>query len=168
MPTHADIVIPTARLAITYADMLCKDIPADRFGHVPEGVVCNSPSYNIGHLALYADMAAAMLECPDARNDPDWQAKYAFGAVSKHDPDQSIYGSKDELIARFVDRQTGAINAFARASEELLGRPNPREKMRDRFPTIGAMATFMITGHPMGHLGQISTWRRCMGLPMIF
>jgi hypothetical protein len=37
--------------------------------------------------------------------------------------------------------------------------------MRDLFPTIGAAINFYLIGHVQVHLGQISAWRRGMGLP---
>ena len=33
------------------------------------------------------------------------------------------------------------------------------------FPTVGAAINFYLTGHVMMHAGQISAWRRCMGMP---
>lgn len=165
----ADVVLPSARLVLQYADMLCKEIPAEQFGLVPRGVVCNSPAYNIGHIALYADMACGVLGRADlARDDGRWKELFSFKSKSEEDATGARYGGKEELLARFRDRQEAAMKALAQAGVETLGSPNPREAMRDRFPTVGAMAVFMLTAHPMGHLGQISTWRRCMGMPMIF
>lgn len=170
MAPHADLVLPSAKLVLMYMDMLVKDIPAERFGVAPEGVACNSPAYNIGHLALYADMACETIGRADlARKDPKWKELYAFGATSQPDPDGSRYGKKEELIARFRERQETAMRAFAEAGPEALGAPMPKDgPMGDVMKTKGAMCAFMLTAHPMSHLGQISTWRRCMGMPMIF
>jgi hypothetical protein len=32
------------------------------------------------------------------------------------------------------------------------------------FPTIGGAVNFLLVGHVQMHLGQVSTWRRVMGL----
>ena len=57
---------------------------------------------------------------------------------------------------------------------DLVGRAiyrNPRD-IRDpylngniAFPLLGGRVLFMCNNHLMMHLGQISAWRRCMGLP---
>ncbi|MCA9307094.1 MAG: DinB family protein [Phycisphaerales bacterium] len=169
MPALPEIVLPSARLVLMYSDMLVKDIPAEQFGVVPEGVNCNSPAYNYGHMALYADMCCDVLGRKDLfKNDAKWKELYEFGAKSEADPAGKRYGRKDELLARFKERQETAMRAFAEATPEALDAPMPEGMMGDVMKTKGAMAAFMLTGHPFGHLGQISTWRRCMGLPMIF
>jgi hypothetical protein len=33
------------------------------------------------------------------------------------------------------------------------------------WPCIGAAFNFLLSGHVMVHMGQVSAWRRCMGLP---
>jgi hypothetical protein len=37
-------------------------------------------------------------------------------------------------------------------------------RMTELFPTLGSLYNFYVGGHMMMHLGQISTWRRMMGL----
>lgn len=166
MPTIADVVLPSARLVLRYADMLVADIAPEQFGVVPEGVACNSPAYNMGHMALYADMCCQTLGRDDlAVNDPRWKQDFEVGA--KVHPGER-YGPKDELVARFRDRHQAAIRAFEEATPQALDAPMPEGAMAGMVKTKGAMAAFMLTSHPMTHLGQISTWRRCMRLPMIF
>ena len=41
---------------------------------------------------------------------------------------------------------------------------NPNERMRAKFPTNGAMLAFYVGGHFMLHMGQLSAWRRAVGL----
>jgi hypothetical protein len=36
--------------------------------------------------------------------------------------------------------------------------------MTERFPTLGSVHAFYCGGHIMMHLGQMSAWRRMMGL----
>ena len=49
--------------------------------------------------------------------------------------------------------------------DETFLKPNPNEgRMKELFPTIGAAVTFYLGGHVQMHLGQISAWRRAMGL----
>jgi hypothetical protein len=119
-----------------------------------------------GHLALYPDRVLEMLGRSDlAQPVPEgWDDLFGFKSACQHDPDGSVYPSLEEVVTRFKARHDTLVNALAEADDAALEKENPNENMRDMFPTIGAQATFMVTSHAMMHLGQISTWRRCMGL----
>jgi hypothetical protein len=39
---------------------------------------------------------------------------------------------------------------------------------KDELPTVADLATFLLTGHMGVHLGQLSAWRRMIGLPAMF
>jgi hypothetical protein len=41
-------------------------------------------------------------------------------------------------------------------------------RMKELFPTVGAAVNFLVVGHTQSHLGQISVWRRLMGLGSAF
>ena len=52
-------------------------------------------------------------------------------------------------------------------------RAAPQDKMemilenssrRERFGTHGAFVVYVLLAHPQTHLGQLSVWRRCIGL----
>jgi hypothetical protein len=47
----------------------------------------------------------------------------------------------------------------------MLLAQHPDEKARVNWPCIGAAFNFLLSGHVMVHMGQVSAWRRCMGLP---
>jgi hypothetical protein len=50
-------------------------------------------------------------------------------------------------------------------SDETFARDNPMEgRFREVFPKVGTAVNFLCTSHLMMHLGQISTWRRAIGL----
>ncbi len=57
--------------------------------------------------------------------------------------------------------------AVERCSDADLARANTA-MAPDRFPTLGALANFLMNNHVMMHIGQVSTWRRAMGLPSAF
>ena len=58
-----------------------------------------------------------------------------------------------------------ASQALRDCDDSLLLKENPNEgRMRELFPTIGAATGFYVGGHVMIHMGQISAWRRAMGL----
>ena len=73
---------------------------------------------------------------------------------------------KDEIVAFYVERYNAIINTLQATPEEVYSRENPMEgRMKEIFPFIGLAINFMLNNHAMMHLGQVSAWRRAMGLP---
>ena len=58
-----------------------------------------------------------------------------------------------------------AATAVADADPSVFAREMPNERVRAYMPTIGDFAVIMMTTHEAGHLGQVTAWRRAMGLP---
>lgn len=164
-PTIAEVLLPSARRMVAYADLVTKDIPADQFARQPEGVSTSSPAFNIGHLATYPDKLFAMIGRP-ARDVSRYSELFGAGKECRDDPAGTIYPGKDELLALFFERYNALIETLPALAESELASPNPHpnERMRELFPTVGAMLAFMLLSHTFMHLGQISTWRRIMGL----
>ena len=53
--------------------------------------------------------------------------------------------------------------------KSIVAKGNPAEgRMKELFPTIGAVSAFLLSGHQMSHFGQISAWRRFVGLGSAF
>ncbi len=162
----ASSLVPMAKIALRYAQAVCNGIEADRFGRKPDGVDCNTPAWCMGHLSTYPDRVLELIGRSDlAKSDERYQALFKDGTASPDDPDGSHYPAKDEIMARFIERTEAAIEALGATDDEALSRQNPVEgRFREMCPTVGAAAGFLLGGHTMMHLGQISTWRRCMGL----
>ena len=160
----SDTVVPIAKTSMMFAEAVTKDIPADQFGRKPDGVNTNCPAWVIGHLGAYPGWVVSMLTGTAPPEDPETQAMFGHSSECKDDQAGTIYPSKDELLKKFNAGMQAVIDALPKASEAALSAPNPNEQMRDRFPTVGSLAAFMVGSHNMMHLGQISAWRRCMGL----
>lgn len=162
------IVAAPYSLVKMYAELLVKDISAADFARKPRGIDANSPAFNFGHLSNYPDRALELLGRNDlARPDPRYVEWFSAGKPCLDDPDCKVYPGKDEIMARFYDRYAVAASVVAEASDELLGSANPSasERMRALFPKLGMMCAFILDGHCQTHLGQVSVWRRCMGMP---
>ena len=56
----------------------------------------------------------------------------------------------------------------AAADPEQLSRPTTIQRAKETLPTGQEMVTFLLTGHLGVHLGQLSSWRRMIGLPPMF
>jgi hypothetical protein len=162
----AELMVVPLRRAIDYAQMLVKDIPADTFAHKPhEGM--NHPAFCIGHLSLYPNRLFTVIGRPELIVErPGYPELFQAGTPCVEQDGR--YPSKDEITAFFFER----INAFADALEKLpddaFFRENPLTgRMKEIFPTVGIAVNFMANNHNMMHLGQVSAWRRAMGMPSV-
>ena len=60
-----------------------------------------------------------------------------------------------------------ALETVAKVNDEVFARPLPDENYRQHFSTIGVATLVYCCSHIAVHMGQVSTWRRCMGLGAI-
>jgi len=171
MTAIGTVVARNATLSVGLADALCADIPADRFAAFAEvngqRIEANHAAFNLGHLAIYPARVLGMLGCdPAPAQTPEhWGELFAAGVECKHDPDNTIYPSRDEVVGGFKRSMQALIDAAPGVSDEVYAGPNPAEgRFAEMLPTLGMAADFLAGSHCMMHLGQISTWRRCMGL----
>ncbi len=164
---------PGAELALHYADALVKTIPEASFAHMPTIAGAprdaqhsiNSPAFNLGHLAIYPDLRILPLLGREdlVRPLPFSADLFKAGAPCVDQP--GLYPSKATIVNLFGERYRAAIDALKTVSDEHLAKANPVEgRMRELFPTLGAAVAFLFVGHTQSHLGQISVWRRIMGL----
>ncbi len=161
----ASIIKSLNTLTMGYADRVASGIGADQFRRMPKGVNTNSPAFNYGHLAIYPERLLPLLGRPElARPDEKWEEMFNAKAVCKDDPDGTVYPPMEQIMARFRDRYRVLLEVAAETGDERFARANPNEQTAARFPTIGALVTFLTSAHLMMHLGQISAWRRIMGM----
>jgi uncharacterized damage-inducible protein DinB len=161
-----DLILPAFKLNLWYSQKLVADLTEEQMCAQPiSGVVMNHPAFLLGHLALVAGNFAtgfvgAAPVCPE-----EWKELFNQGA--KPLADRSRYPSKAELVKALEDAHARLADAVTKATPEMLSQPAP-EKMRSRFPTVGGLLAGMMTSHEASHNGQLSAWRRAMGLPPVF
>lgn len=158
-----------------YAKILVAGIDASIFARKPrfetrsgERVIeTNHPAFVFGHLSLYPARLFTVLgadpknvEAPQA-----WSDLFKAGTACRDDADGRIYPPMEAITAQFFRGYESCTEVVRGVADEVLARENPNAQARDRFPTIGALVNFYLGGHVMVHLGQVSAWRRCMGLP---
>lgn len=161
----APTLVPSARTMLGYADRLLEGITQDKFARMPEGVETNHPAFNFGHLAIYPEPLLRYLGRDDLAIDESHYANiFGMKCQCKDDPEGTIYPHMTEIVERFRTRHAVLLGVLPETDDEVFQQTNPIEGMRERFPSVGALTAFMLGGHAMMHLGQISTWRRCMGL----
>lgn len=172
MNTIGAAIAPAGQLALLYAERLLKGIRNEDFARFarPGGtpVASNHPAFIVGHLGLYPAQVLRLLGRPagPAAVPEGWEALFKNGVECRDDADGRIYPKMEALTHWFFEGYRAALGALAQADDALLSGPNPVEgRMRELFPTLGALLAFYIAGHTQSHLGQLSAWRRMMGLP---
>ena len=155
-----DAVLASFAFNLHYAGRLLGDIPAESMCEQPLPGM-NHPTWIIGHLADTCDLMADWMEvegvCP-----PGWHDLFDNRSAPQADP--SVYpepGRIYEVLELGHSRMSKALRA---APDEILHKPLPRESMRSRFPTVLDGVVFEMTDHEAIHLGQLSAWRRAMGM----
>lgn len=167
MPPIADTIVPTARLALGLAQKLTKDIEPTLFATLPKGVRTNHPAFVYGHLAIYPDRAVfPLLGRTDlVKPSDDFAALFKGGLECRDDPRCTIYPAMETILARYFERNEAALAAVAEATDKDLSKPLPADHFfAGKVPTVGGVLNFLLNAHPMMHLGQVSAWRRMMGL----
>lgn len=175
MPAYADTLTAIAKFSVNYANILLPGIKPEQFARKPRFdtrsganvIDTNHPAFVFGHLALYPARFitftggdSKMAETPAAFTD-----LFKAGAACHDDPEGTIYPKMEALTAEFTRTHNALVEHLRGVPDEVFARENPNAQARDRFPTIAVLASFYVGSHVMLHLGQISAWRRCMGLP---
>ena len=94
---------------------------------------------------------------------PDgWAALFSTGSVPS--PERALYPAKAELLNAFEAAHGALASTAAALDPAAAAQSNPVEGLRPRFPTVADVVAYVLTTHEAVHLGQLSAWRRVMGL----
>ncbi len=165
------IIAASGNLSIMSAERLIAGIKPESFARLarPGGVTIqsNHPAWVFGHLALYPVRVLTALGKPadSAAFPTKYESLFKNGVECCDDADGTIYPPMSELTGFFFQAYRAAVAAIAAAADDAFVKPNPAEgRMRELFPTIGSALNFYVGGHVQNHLGQLSAWRRAMGM----
>ena len=156
----ANHFVAPIRFMIGFADMLVSDIDENRFSDRC-GTTINHPAFVLGHCAYYAGIGMQMLggdiDLPDSEKDLYEHGKECLD-------DASLYPTKDEAIKSFNERIQTVADFIEQCEDDVFEASAAGTFFEDKFPTLGAVAGFMMVSHIMFHLGQVSAWRRVAGM----
>ncbi len=165
------LIAASCSLGIVYAERMLTDVAAADFARFaqPGGqlVISNHPAFIFGHLSLYSSRIVELLggDLAAIRPPDSFHCLFSKDAVCQDDPDGTIYPHMDAVVDRFFAGYRAAEAILHDTDDATFLRTNPTEgRLSELFPTIGAMHAFYVSGHFMGHLGQMSAWRRMMGM----
>jgi len=94
--------------------------------------------------------------------------KKTLGLGSTPSTNRADYPSKEKLLQLLNETHERLYQLIAAADESQLDAPTPFPRLAAGLPTIREALTFILVGHVGVHLGQLSTWRRMIGLPPLF
>jgi hypothetical protein len=159
-----DAAIQVNLFLMQYCRRLVGDVADERMAEQPIAGV-NHPAWVLGHLAWTADRALEMLGA-SAMIPPEWVSLFGRGSTPSNR--RTDYAPKDELLRAVEQGYELLRQKAAAASPDQLSRPTTVPLAKETLPTSKELLTFLITGHMGVHLGQISSWRRIIGLPPLF
>jgi hypothetical protein len=163
------VIADSLQLSLGYAERLRAGLPPDRVARFASvggtAVESNHPAFIYGHLSLYAPKILHQIGHPAPPVPDDFEIRFSKDATCVDDVDGDLYPAFDDVTAFFFEGHRMVSAALRSTPDEVFDRPNPAEgRMRELFPTIGSVQTFYCGGHMMMHLGQLSAWRRMLGL----
>lgn len=163
-------LLPGARAALSYAEKLLVGMPTELASTKPvvngTRIETNHPVFLFGHLSLYPALLAELTGLPkDTVAVPEhYPALFQIGSPCHDDPSGEIYPKLPEVSERFLNGTRAILELLPQIEMSALTKELENPSRRERFGTVGAFVVYVLLAHPQVHLGQLSVWRRCMGL----
>lgn len=155
-----DGVLHSFTYSLDYLREQVADVPPADMVAQPRGLV-NHPAWTIGHLTFTCEMLGGAIGLAPWLAE-SWTQRYGSGSVPAADIDR--YEPKDRALAMLMDARDRIAAAVAGCSEAQLNAPFPDPAYRDVFPSIRHALVQVLIGHTAFHVGQVSQWRKAMGL----
>lgn len=170
MGQYSELLVIPARRMRGYSEALLKDIGPSSFARLPRAdgrvIQTNHPAFIFGHLSLYpAKMLQALgLDLGPAAVPESWEPVFKAGADCRDDPEGTIYPPMAQITSTYFAATDHLLSAVERLDDAILLTPVEDERARQFMPITGARINFILNSHVMVHMGQLSAWRRMMGL----
>lgn len=129
----------------------------------PDGIM-NHPAWVIGHLTFSCQALGGEIGLKP------WLAETwakGFGMGSTPLPDVSAYQSKAESLEILRDAESRITVAIQNLAPNQLDQPLPDERYAAILPTVRHAITQLLVAHSANHVGQLTIWRRLMGMTQI-
>ncbi len=160
----ATAILITWRRNAGYALRLVGDLSDQQMLAQPiPGRILNHPAWVLSHLTLYTTICADMLRAKPFADPVD----HKYGAKSEPLLDPAAYEPRTKLIDLYKSAHDDAEAALLQVKDQTLAAPTPLERWRTLHPTTGDMLVTLMVKHESAHLGQLSAWRRALGLPRV-
>lgn len=154
------------RKNLDWAQRLVADLTEAQWIQQPAGLrpaPMNHPAWIFSHLNVYLPVMAALL-----RGQPFDDPKFhPFGMQSKPETDRNLYPNPAELLKVFVKGHEELAGLLGTATEATLNQPVLLPRWKEIMPKVGIALPYLLLVHENQHLGQLSAWRRVLGLPSV-
>lgn len=155
--------------AVLYSFAYCLDFLREQVADVAAadmvaqpGGITNHPAWTIGHLTHVCEMLGGAIGLSPWLPE-DFAKRFGTGSVPV--ADVSLYKPREKALTILSDAQSRITRGVKQLDDAHLDQPFPDPSYRDVFPTIRHALTQVLVGHTAFHAGQISIWRKSMGLP---
>jgi hypothetical protein len=155
-----DAIIGSLAKTVDFLDRLVADVPEELMIAQPHSAV-NHPAWVIGHLVYSFQLIGGEMGLPSWL-PLGWEQRFGTGSLPSAVRDE--YPSKAELLESLADGQRRVCARLVELGERGLAVPLPDERYRHVFPTLGHAVLHVLTSHAAVHVGQVSAWRRVVGL----
>ncbi len=145
---------------LDYAQRLCAGLDDQTATRHPYAGV-NHAAWLLSHLNIYHPVVCAIIEgrdFPDPKDDP-------FGMGSAPDQPKRPYPPIAELVSEFEAGHARVESLLRATDNNVFAKSVPLPRWKDRMPTAERALPYLMLVHENQHLGQLSAWRRALGLP---
>jgi hypothetical protein len=156
-----DEIVRSNSLIINDLRRLIEDVPGEKMS-MQVGAVVNHPAWVIGHLTQSYEAIGGELGITPWLPE-GWDKQFGTGSTPVTEREQ--YPSKLELLNSLDDARDRVVARLNEIGEQRLTEPLPDVRYRAIFPTIGQGVLHVLTAHAALHVGQLTVWRRAVGLP---
>ncbi|MEM1353614.1 MAG: DinB family protein [Planctomycetota bacterium] len=142
-----------------YGLKLTDGLTPPQFVEQPAGEM-NHPAWVLSHLTTYHRVIDVIIQGLPLQDPADEE----FGMKSKPEPDPDRYAKPGELRELFEAGHRQIADRIREQGPAVFNQPLPLERWRTWLPTTSAVIANLMVWHETLHLGQLSSWRRAMGL----
>ena len=149
-------------VGLRYALALLAELSEEQLVVRPGGNM-NHPAWILGHISLYHPIVPALFR-GESFEDPADDDLFGFRGRGPL-PGSEIYGTKSSQINRFIDGHELVAQSLLAVTPEQLCRPPCLTRWAEKYPTVELLLPEILILHESLHIGQLSSWRRAVGLP---
>lgn len=153
------------RKNMDYASKLVADLNEEQMVMQPPlgDRPANHPAWVLSHLNVYLPIMEALIDGVEFE-DPK---THEFGMLSHPENDRSRYASKESLLGTFLSGHEQVIRKLEAVGPNVLEQETTLERWKPIMPHVGLVLPYLMLNHENTHLGQLSAWRRILGLPAV-
>jgi hypothetical protein len=149
-----------------YGPRLLADLSAQQMVQQPAldlPAAANHPAWVLSHLNVYLPIMECLIR-GESFADPKG---HRFGMTSKPESEASVYAPKEVLVEEFVQGHQRVIELLKNSDDSVFAKPVTLERWKPTMPVVGIVLPYLMLNHENCHLGQVSAWRRVLGLPSV-